>query len=289
MYLSTDGHICDISLHRSPFICRLSYFFETRRDYSPNYYDNIWFGYLPSFYFQFFWIGYLGFLPEIILWILINSVLLGLVWQIIIQEKFFTSWEKKAFILIVLGFGLFFEVPSANTDIILLFCGFVSYFLLDYGRTVSDESKKKQWFIEFCAGSLFAFGLFKPLILVWLPILVIKSKKPSTFFGGLVCWRFISNLYFVKFPDYFIVFINIIRSGQTINVNSNYYQISAFNYLWKMAYSGFRHQIYIFPALLLYSKHLIKKERFRQKIIQWYCVVYPVFEITGLFLFYTGF
>ncbi len=261
-------------------------FYETYQEFFPNYYEYKWFVYLPAFYFQFFWIGRIGFNIEIIIWILLNSILLILVWYLIIQEKFFTSLEKKSFLFIVIGLGLLFEIIVANTDIILLFCGFFSYFLLDYGEKSMHDSKKI-FMLEFCAGCLFAFGLFKPLILIWLPLLLIKSKHPHIFISGLFCWILLSNNYFFRYPMYFDDFLKNVKSGKSIY--SVCYKIPFFNYLWKMAYSGFRHQIYIFPALLLYNKRLIKNEKQREKHIRWYCIIYPVFEITGLVLFYLGF
>ena len=263
-------------------------FYDTYQNFFPNYYEYSWFGYLPSFYFQFFWVGRIGFTIEIIIWFLLNSLLITIIWYFIIQEKLFTSMEKKSFLIIVIGFGLYFEIISANTDIILLFCGFFSYMLLDYVEKSVHESKKI-FALEFCAGCLFAFGIFKPLILIWIPLLLIKSKHRYIFISGIICWLLLSNNYFFRYPMFFEDFINNINSGKTITTDSYYYKTPFFNYLWKMAYSGFRHQIYIFPALLLYNKRLIRNEEQRKKNLRWYCIIYPVFEMTGFILFYLGF
>ncbi len=68
-----------------------------------------------------------------------------------------------------------------------------------------------------------------------------------------------------------------------------YYNNPILNYIFKLNFSSPRHQIFIFPAVVLYVKNIIKSRIWQERLLFFYVIAYVVYILTGMLLFFLGF
>ena len=194
-----------------------------------------------------------------IIWFIIKAILITIIWGKILYGEDFNRIEICGFLFLVLIYGMLNEIFVANTDINLLACGFGSYLILDIAQKKADMINNNEMpnnnnsvilLYNLMAGFIFAWGMFKPLLLIYLPILLYKSNKRLLFLSGFCSWMVISNYLLILNPDLIFQYINRIKSGQTIVGPSLTYQTPLFNTIWRSGFTPAREQIYIYPAVI---------------------------------------
>ena len=275
------------------------YIYKTSFEYYPfEIYDYHFFLYAPQFFLEFFWINILSFELGLIFWFVIKAIIITFCWRVFLYNVDYNQSEVVGFIIFVLGIGLINETFVANADVILLGCGFGSFYILDRAekmliRVNSHEgstSKIKYIIIlNFIAGFILALGMFKILILIYLPMLIYKSNYKIVFLSAFCLWLMSLNYIFFLYPEQLFQFIDKIKSGQTLMSQVTYYEIPILNAIWRTGFAPLRTQIHVYPAVVCYINTFIEKPKSKNRLIISYIIGYFVFQLIGGILFILGF
>ncbi|NVM36799.1 MAG: hypothetical protein HWN81_14480 [Candidatus Lokiarchaeota archaeon] len=275
------------------------YIYKTSFEYYPiEIYDYHFFLYAPQFFLEFFWINILSFESGLIFWFVIKVIIITICWRVYLYNADYNQSEVVGFIIFVLGVGLINETFVANADVILLGCGFGSFLILDKAEKMlnrvnnHEESSSKINYIiilNLIAGFVLALGMFKILILIYLPILIYKSNSKIVFLSAFFLWLMISNYTFFLYPEQLIQFIDKIKRGQTLMSQVSYYKEPLLNAIWRTGFAPLRTQIYVYPTVVCYINIFIQKPKSKGKLIISYIIGYFVFQLIGGILFILGF
>ena len=275
------------------------YIYKTSFEYYPfEIYDYHFFLYAPQFFLEFFWINIISFELGLIFWFVIKAIIITFCWRVFLYNVDYNQSEVVGFIIFVLGIGLINETFVANADVILLGCGFGSFYILDRAekmliRVNSHEgstSKIKYIIIlNFIAGFILALGMFKILILIYLPMLIYKSNYKIVFLSAFCLWLMSLNYIFFLYPEQLFQFIDRIKSGQTLMSQVTYYEIPILNAIWRTGFAPLRTQIHVYPAVVCYINTFIEKPKSKNRLIISYIIGYFVFQLIGGILFILGF
>ncbi len=275
------------------------YIYKTSFEYYPNkIYDYHFFLYTPQFFVEFFWINILSFESGLIFWFVIKTIIVTFCWRIYLYNEDYNQSEVVGFIIFVLGLGLINETFVANADVILLGCGFGSFLILDKAEKMlnrvknHEESSSKIKYVimfNFIAGFVLVLGMFKILILIYLPILIYKSNYKIVFLSALCLWLMILNYIFFLYPEQIIQFIDKIKSGQTLMSQVTYYKTPLLNAVWRTGFAPLRTQIHVYPAVVCYINTFTQKPKSKDKLIISYIIGYFIFQLIGGLLFILGF
>ena len=250
-------------------------------------YDFYWTVYLPQFFVQFFWIGLLSFETGVLVWGILNAIILTILWAVFLYDKQFSRYEKILLGFIIIIIGLPSEVYVANNDIFLLACGLGSYWILQRLQSESPNSKINLY--NALAGIVLAFGTFKPLVLIFFPIVFYKSQRKGIFLISYFAYFLIANYQLFLYPYLLGDLWQNMGSGLVLAGSESYFKTPFLNYIFKLNFATPRHQIFIFPAILLYVKNLVKSKERQEKLLLFYVIAIVVYFLAELILLSLGF
>jgi len=164
---------------------------------------------------------------------------------------------------------------------------------MDKQKQRQQEQNKSIEYFDIFAGILAALGWYKPLFLIYLPLLVIMAKKKGIFVISMILTVGILNVQFFFDPSLLPQFFAKIRNGYTLVGANTYYQSEICNLIWRNGFSPPRQQISLFPAFLLYLRQFTEKyDWWNQKknlLSGIYLSFALIYFILGSILFHAGF
>ena len=272
------------------------YVFRNVFDYIPNLYDYDWFIYTPSFIIEFFWIDLLSFHVVLVIWIIIKVITIMILWRIVLYSKKINFMELLMFMILVLILGMVNEIYTENSDTILLLCGMLGYFSLNKAEKIqNDETYSNKYLsnnqaiilLNIFAGFFIAFGMFKPIFFIILPIIFLKSNRKYIFASVFIIWLLVSNYLFL-IPELLVSYIERVGSGQTIVGTGLMFKNDILNIIFRNGFTPFRIQVWFFPILMLYVYRFVKNEKIRRYWALYYAIGYGIFFLLSNVLLLFG-
>ncbi|MFX1275939.1 MAG: glycosyltransferase 87 family protein [Promethearchaeota archaeon] len=275
------------------------YVFKQVFENYPMIYNDIWYVYTSAFVVEFFWIKFIPFYYGVAIWIILKIIIIVLIWRTLLFSKDMRNiFELLVFAILVLILGMVNEIYTENSDTLLLACGFLSYICLDKAQKIQKDegysskyTSKNQTIILYniFAGFIIAFGIFKPIFIIFLPLLFFKSNRKLIFISMFFIWLLVSNVPFIIYPELIIQYIERAGGAQTLVGEELLFKNNFLNIIFRNGYTPFRVQIWLYPAIMLYINDYIKNEKIRKYWAVYYLIGFIVFNILSLLLFALGF
>jgi len=263
----------------------------------PNLYNYDWYIYTPAFIIEFFWINILPFNIVLVIWIIIKITFIMILWRIILYSKKINFMEFLTFIILVLILGAVNDIYTENSDTVLLACGMLGYFSLNKAEKIQNDDTYSNKYLSnnqaiillnMFAGFIIAFGMFKPIFFVILPIIFLKSNRKYIFISTFIIWLIVSNFLFFLNLKLLILYIERAGSGQTLVGSGLLFKSDILNIIFRNGFTPFRIQVWFYPILMLYVFRFIKNEKIRKYWALFYAIAFGVFFLLSIVLLLLG-
>ena len=273
------------------------YIFRNAFENYPNIYDYEWYIYTPAFIIEFFWLNILPFHVVLVIWIIIKIAIIMILWRIVLYSKEVNFMELLMFLILVLILGMVNDIYTENSDTILLACGMLGYFSLNKAEKIQkDEMYSNKYLtnnqtillLNGFAGFIIAFGMFKPIFFIIIPIIFLKSNRKYIFACTFIIWMLISNFLFFIHPELLVIYIERVGSGQTLVGSGLLFKNDILNIIFRNGYTPFRIQVWFFPILMLYVYRFIKNEKIRSYWALYYAIAFGIFFLLSIVLLVLG-